>query len=115
MKKICIIDSGYYAGDKNIRKEQIEQSLTIKKCEDEIIVLNGAEDQIGHGTAILTILQQENHNNNLYTIIKVFDSELECDEDILIYALQYVYENIECDLLNLSLGITCCTRKKTVM
>lgn len=115
MKKICIVDSGYCAEDKNIRREQIDQSLTIKRNGDEIIVSEGAEDKIGHGTAILTILQQENDNYNLYIIIKIFDNELECDEELLIYALQYVYENVECDLLNLSLGITFCMRKNQLL
>ena len=115
MKRICVIDSGYRRDDKNICIDQIERSLTVRMCEGVFYVLEGAEDKIGHGTAILTILQQGQRMNkidNVYTILKIFEDELECDEELLIYALQYVYENIECDILNLSLGITSCTKKK---
>lgn len=94
MKRICVIDSGYRRDDKNIRKGQIERSLTVRRREDGFEVSEGAEDKIGHGTAILTILQQGNEKENLYTILKIFDSELECDEELLIYALQYVYEKM---------------------
>lgn len=110
MKKICIIDSGYDAENKYIQKAQIEIAVTIKKSDNTFIVTKGAEDKIGHGTAVLSVLQ--NGCNNLYSILKIFDTELECDEELLIYALQYIYDNIECDLLNLSLGIPSCMQKK---
>lgn len=117
MKRICVIDSGYRRGDPNIREDQIERALTVERREDGFKVTEGAEDAVGHGTAVLTILQQEQQRKateNVYTILKIFDTELECDEELLLYALQYVYENIECDFLNLSLGITSCTGKQAL-
>ena len=79
MKKVCIIDSGY-SNDSNIRIDQIERSLTIRYYNNTFHVDDGAEDKIGHGTAILSILQhgsspdiKYNMNETIYPgkIIKV--------------------------------------------
>ncbi len=110
MKRICIVDSGYDAENVHINKEQIEKAVTIQQCGNEIRVIEGAEDKIGHGTAVLSVLQSGDRNS--YSILKIFDDLLECNEEVLLYALQYVYDNIECDILNLSLGITSCTQKR---
>lgn len=111
MKRICVIDSGYRRDDPNLRVEQIEHAWTVQPYGDGFVVTEGAEDEAGHGTAILTILQQGS-SENVYTILKIFDAELACEEDRLLYALRYVCEHVPCDLLNLSLGITACTKKK---
>lgn len=111
MKRICVIDSGYRKDDPNIRAEQIEHAWTVQPCGDGFTVTEGAEDEAGHGTAILTILQQGS-SENVYTILKIFDAEPACEEERLLFALRYVSEHIACDFLNLSLGITACTKKK---
>ena len=105
MKKVCIIDSGY-SNDSNIRIDQIERSLTIRYYNNTFHVDDGAEDKIGHGTAILSILQHGSSPDIKYYIVKIFDDELTCDAQVLVYALNYIYDNIKCDLINLSLGIT---------
>lgn len=64
------------------------------------------QDYIGHGTAILGILLEHNTEIDLL-IVKIYDSgEDEADQNVLIYALQYVYENTDCDIINLSLGLS---------
>lgn len=115
MKKICVIDSGYRADDKNIKSDQIERAITVKQVNNEFLVSEGAEDNIGHGTAILSIIQQGTPYDNVYIVLKIFDNELSCDEELLIFALEYVCKNIECDLVNLSLGITCSKNKKQLL
>lgn len=110
MKKICVIDSGYHSENEYIKKELIERAITVRQSGDNIFsVTEGAEDNIGHGTAILSILQ--NDSEDRFIIIKIFEQKLECDEQLLLYTLQYIYHFIECDIINLSLGITSCTLK----
>ncbi len=63
--------------------------------------------KMDHGTSVASIILSGNKDkiNNLSSF-NIFIENMECEEDLLISALKYVYENIECDFINLSLGIT---------
>lgn len=104
-KTMCIIDSGYnkdsISTDTNIIGEIGVRRLDNGRIEFE----NDASDQIGHGTAVLSIISQYSKNANIF-IIKIFYDELCCDEEILEIALEYIYNNIDCGILNISCG-TC--------
>ena len=63
------------------------------------------QDTIGHGTAVCGIISLHNAKIELY-IVKIFYADsLDADEDLLCYALEYISENIECDIINMSLGL----------
>lgn len=63
-------------------------------------------DNVGHGTAIYTIIKSHNSNAQCFHI-KVFNKENDSiNEDVLIYVLNYIYKNIECKYINMSLGIS---------
>lgn len=102
MKKydIVIIDTGVRISHPCLN-EHIEG---IGIC-DGIITNNDISDDVGHGTAIFTIINRETNNANIYVIKIVDDLAAEQDELSLIMALEYVYNNIECSLINISLGI----------
>ena len=69
-------------------------------------------DNVGHGTAVYGIIKSHNHNAKCFHV-KVFDKESNCiNEDILLYALNYIYENIECKYINMSFGIAISTKQK---
>lgn len=105
MKKICIIDSGYNK-EINLDGITIIGEVGIKQAENgDITIENDATDQIGHGTAILSIISRYCTNISVF-IIKVFYDELTCDEKVLIRAIEYVYQNIQCDIINISCGIS---------
>ena len=62
-------------------------------------------DDVGHGTAVYSIIKSHNPNVRCFHI-KIFDTENNyINEDILLYVLNYIYENIECKYINMSLGI----------
>lgn len=66
------------------------------------------QDQYGHGTAIYHILQPLKDDVNFINV-RIASIENEgIDEDALLAALTYVEENCETDVINLSLGTTCC-------
>ena len=68
---------------------------------------NGCSDSIGHGTAIIdTILRVE--NNVEIIMCKIFEDVPENDASALIRILEYIYENVECNILHMSFGITQC-------
>lgn len=109
---ICIIDSGYTAGLPNLKNNAIlgEVSIVYHK-ENEIRILDGAEDKIGHGTAVLDIINR--HTDDVkYFIIKIFEEELSVEEEVLLSALQYICEHIPCKIVNISCGITFINNRK---
>lgn len=67
---------------------------------------NGCDDEIGHGTAVSFIVRKHLPSANIICF-KIF-SENSYDTSNLILSLKYIYENISCDIINISLGITCC-------
>lgn len=105
MLNVAILDSG-------IDKKYIDSSIIgkhhIYMNHDKICIDNNIEDEFGHGTAVFSII-----SNQIYTeaekqvqfqIIKLFDTE-EISEEILCYALEYVYEKLDVDIINMSLGL----------
>lgn len=114
MKTICIIDSGYNK-EINIDGLNIIGEIGIKRADNgDVVIENDATDQIGHGTAILSIIHKYCINVNIF-LIKVFYDELTCDEEILVKAIEYVYDNIDCDILNISCGISLLKARVTLI
>lgn len=107
MATIVILDTGVadYA-----RKDNCIMTLTVEKNVNCYIMNNGGEDIDGHGTMIYnlysSILPEEK-----YIMIQILKKE-KIDEDSMIFALKYIYDYIECDIISISGGIRCCTRKK---
>lgn len=64
------------------------------------------QDKVGHGTAMLNIILSHNADIDFF-IAKIYGSEDDfVDEKLLIYALEYIYKFTDCDIVNLSLGIS---------
>ena len=62
------------------------------------------KDELGHGTAVAAIVT--NGNDVRLFSVKVFDDQLECSEDILLAALSYIEKSVNCDVVNISAGLT---------
>ena len=113
MKKsvvIAVIDSGidiqspvFADGDYN--------GITIKYDNSKFETYSSFDDENGHGTGVCSLLKKGLSEYqvpcNLF-IVKIFEKEFSTNEEKLIYALQYIYENIQCDIIQLSNGITYC-------
>lgn len=109
---ICIINSGYITGSPNLEAEAIVGEVTVVYHEEGgICVREGAEDRIGHGTAVLDIINRHTTGAK-YFIIKIFEEELSADEALLLFALRYVCDCVPCRIVNISCGITSCNYRK---
>lgn len=62
------------------------------------------EDTYGHGTAIYGILRKTKDIADIF-IVKVSDNETEITENELIFSLDYIYNNLDPDIINISLGL----------
>ena len=93
---IAVVDSGT---DRNSISENIcGFGFKDIKCENSFI------DKIGHGTAIYNLIRQHNKNAEL-CIIKITERE-ETTEEMVLHALNYILQHIECNVINLTLSST---------
>lgn len=63
-------------------------------------------DNIGHGTAISFLISRNVPKAEIVSV-RIYDDD-HCIPEKLIFALEYIYEFIECDVINISLGVTYC-------
>lgn len=98
--KVVIIDSGI---------DNIEQynGINIRQKGKKFYINNDFRDELGHGTQMLNLISKHNRNIEFFIVKICSQDNIDINEDILIYALNYVYENIDCDIINLSLSIPC--------
>ncbi len=101
---VVVIDSG-------VSKEIMPfnyKGLTIKKEFDTFWMEEGFHDDIGHGTAVTQLFLNNIENKELLNIhIIKLDSNLYYGYDVetLLYALDFINNNISCDLLIICSGI----------
>ena len=95
---IAIIDSG------TKDYENITKGYNFRvKGDNEIIIENNFHDTYGHGTAVYSIIKKNNEECNYY-IFKVIDQNHTIDEKIICTALEYIFNNLDIDIINMSLG-----------
>lgn len=73
-------------------------------------IINGSsniEDRLGHGTAITGIIKNHVPRAEIF-MVKIFDDDYYIDFSDLCNALEYIYNNIDFHVLNLSIGLTEC-------
>ncbi|MHC1748510.1 MAG: S8 family serine peptidase [Cellulosilyticaceae bacterium] len=58
----------------------------------------------GHGTAVCGIISRYAQESDIISF-NILDDNLRTNSENLISALQYIYDNIECDIVNISLGL----------
>ena len=103
--KIAIIDSGVGG---HYEMPHIKEKITVFRNDiGEIQIQTGAEDMIGHGTAVAYLIASEVPDAEYY-IIKIFDNSMYTSEEVYEKALKYCIDIIKPQIIHLSNGITCC-------
>ena len=100
--KIAVIDSGVC--ESSYVENNILQSYVLVS-DNNIYSLRPSKlvDYIGHGTAITNIICKENNHVDILNF-RVCDKELCFNENGLVYILNYILNNVEVDIINISLG-----------
>lgn len=113
---ITIIDSGIDVNNpifQNIKISGISVDFDETTNKWGVVKNGNVDDEIGHGTAISSIIIKKLAESNIQAdliIVKIFDKDYKTDEEKLLVALKYISENITCDIVHLSLGITICSK-----
>lgn len=107
---IVIIDSGVY-----MQHPQISEKVNgygVKICENNIIIDRNCNDEFGHGTAIYGIIRKHCQEANIIPV-KIFQNEEDmADVGVLIATLNFIYENIQCNIINMSVGVSILKEKE---
>ena len=103
---IVIIDSGIAANiiDKNIT------GIGFVQREFGIEQVDSYKDEVGHGTSVYNLIKLHNKEAK-YHIIKIIGRDF-TSEALLIHALQYVLSQVQCKIVNVSLGINALQEKE---
>ena len=113
---IAIVDSGIDVSNpifQNIKISGVSVDFDETANEWGMIKNCDIKDEIGHGTAISSIIVKklaESNVNPELIVVKLFDKDYKTDEERLLTALKYISENVTCDIVHLSLGITICSK-----
>lgn len=101
---VAIIDSGIDLSHKRFQNIDIHGFNVLDK-NGKYEVNNDIQDNIGHGTAVASIILS--HITNIkFICIKIFNNMNDfIDEKKLIFSLNFLRENYEFDIINLSLGV----------
>lgn len=105
MAKIVIVDSGVNLEHKKLKDVTLSGIHIWKDEEGKLVRDDDINDVYGHGTAVTNIIHKTAPENEIFEI-KMFHNAYEADEELLLEALKIIYEEIPCDIVNLSLGIT---------
>lgn len=103
-KRVCVafIDSGVSRNHNALKNSRI-MGATLHA--NNIIVKDEYDDNIGHGTAVVYSFLRYCPDAECY-ILKIFDSEDSICEDKLIAALEYLRDNSNCPIINISCGLS---------
>lgn len=104
MAKIIVIDSGVLREHSSLAGSNVS-GIHLCRENGKVVVDSDICDMIGHGTAVVSVLNKLSMNNEIF-MIKIFEGSYETDPELLVEALQYVYENVQCDIIHMSLGLT---------
>ncbi len=97
--RIVIIDSGVTNVHSRIENDVIN-GIGIKSIGKDIFVSDDISDWADHGTGIYGIIKSHDINADIF-VIRIGDSDKhKSDISELLFALDYVYNNVSCDLVN---------------
>jgi len=101
---IVVIDSGLSSVNRDNAYLKSVGGVAIAQSDDGFSYNDEFDDTIGHGTIVVNLLLDNVCTNINLFVIKIFDSSLSVDVKVLAEALRYCYENLKCDLVQISLG-----------
>jgi len=109
--RIVIVDSGI-SPSSTVGYRVVESYKAVENGKSGWDLIKIAcEDFVGHGTAVANIMYDVNPNIDIINI-QICQNDLIVDEAGLIYVLNFINQNLDIDLVNISAGITYLTEFK---
>lgn len=102
---VAIIDTGLFTAHTAFSNTQVQGISFCYNEKGEIEEREDYYDTVGHGTAVAGLITDQVDNVKLF-ICKVTDKDSFIPENILLAALFYLEENVDCSIINMSIGYT---------
>ena len=102
--RIAIIDTGI-SPNAECANRILESYILNCEKDNYTLLPTKTEDHIGHGTAVASIIYSLNQKIEIVSI-NICKYNYEVEECALIYALEYLYQKCDVDIINISAGIT---------
>lgn len=105
--KIAVIDSGIDPHFRNESKIHIVGEKTIYDCRNIELttsIQENVNDEIGHGTAVISIIHKMVPEAKFYVIKAFGNDKFEIEVDKLVRAVKYVVDNYDVDIVQISSG-----------
>lgn len=99
--RVVIVDTGI---DVNYNDARIVGGVTVKENADGYEIVAGYDDLIGHGTGTANVILKNTENVELFEV-RVYDEDIFISSEKLCYALEYIKDNLEFDVIQISSGI----------
>lgn len=103
---IVIVDSGIDVNHRVFNQQKFT-GINLFIRDGQIMVDNNIQDNLGHGTAIAHKIIQNTRLPRIF-IIKIFQDKREVEELVFLRALEFIRDNIDCKVINISAGLTTC-------
>lgn len=111
-KKVVVLDSGLDPNSSLAKRINFEGGLGLYVDSDNRTQIEyNAIDDIGHGTAVSSLIFKLCGDIEIIPIKIIYEGMISSTET-MIEALEYVYQNIKCDVINISAGIVSCDNIK---
>lgn len=104
--RVVVIDSGINTKHPRLIDNSYE-GWSFRSVNGEVEISKDITDEIGHGTATTYIIKKMLPSVEII-MIKVFHEKLEVEIDVLLEALDFIYNNLDCHIIHMSLGVTYC-------
>lgn len=105
--RIVMVDSGVSNVHKKISQDNI-RGVGIEHTKEGYSVSGDIYDWADHGTGIYGILKEHNDKADIF-VVRLSDCVNNGNDlEELVYILEFIYNNIVCDLINISISISYC-------
>lgn len=112
MIKVVVLDSGLDVNSQLAQTMNFTGGLEVYVDADEAVQVGfTAVDDVGHGTAVSSLIYKLCNDVEIIPI-KIIHKGITASTDTMLAALRYIYDNIECNIINISAGIVSCDKKK---
>lgn len=100
---VVVIDSGI-SKHSDIANQPL--GMHIYEKNKNFVIDENIEDHVGHGTAVYGILSKEISSAKIF-MVKLVEQAFELDNKMrLLFALEYIYINVPCNIILIELGIS---------
>ena len=97
---VVVVDSGV-----DCTHPEIKSAAIVGLTADASGIREGCEDALGHGTAVCGIIHKHVPDARILMIKIINELTDDIEEERLIFILNFIYENVKCNVINLSLGL----------